>query len=266
MMRPMRAAAAVIVLSALPASAQEVDQCVAEHSRAQDHMERSELQAAKKELLRCARESCPSIVRAECSRGLDLVRQNEASIVVDARGRDGKPTTHVRLKIDGKLVAERIGAQAIAVDPGEHVVRFELATGEEREQRVLLRQGEKNKMLRADFSPTRSEHATGSAGVSSDRAASSLPIGAIVLGAVGVAGFAGFAYFGLQGRAKESDLEAECVPYCTESQADPMYRSYLLADISLGIGLAATAAAIIVGLATPNRTERGKRRPFVVRF
>jgi hypothetical protein len=235
---------AIVGLIAAPARADDNAACVEQHSRASDHLDAKRLRAAKRDFLACAREACPRVVREECAAALARVEQDLASVVVAAKGPDGEPTVDVSVSVDGERAVTRLGAEAIAVDPGERLFRFELASGERIEHKELIRQGEKNRLLSVDFSvhapPPRSTARR------EEQPDTGLGAGFWVLGGVSVIGFASFGFFALDGRAKEDDLD--CKPFCSEDQAEPMYRSYLIADISLAVGLVAGAAAAWIAL------------------
>ena len=59
---------------------------------------------------------------------------------------------------------------------------------------------------------------------------------------MGAAGLASFTYFALSGRSDHSDLE-RCKPDCTESDVNSVHTKYLIADISLGVSVAALGVA-----------------------
>jgi hypothetical protein len=63
-------------------------------------------------------------------------------------------------------------------------------------------------------------------------------VAAYVLGGVGVVALGSFAAFALSGKSAESAMDG-CKPACTQAQADKMRLRYLLADVSLGVGVAA---------------------------
>jgi hypothetical protein len=81
----------------------------------------------------------------------------------------------------------------------------------------------------------------------------SVPPAAVVVGAVGVLGLGGFAYFGLTGKARESQLDSSCAPRCQQSDADHLRMTYLAADISLGVGVAALGIATWIAVASVSR-------------
>lgn len=87
----------------------------------------------------------------------------------------------------------------------------------------------------------------------------SAPIGALVgrrrtavvaAGVVGGLGAVGFAYFGLSARSADAALDA-CTPNCEPSDVDAIRRDYLLANVSLGVGLAGVVTASVLWLTSP---------------
>jgi hypothetical protein len=65
-----------------------------------------------------------------------------------------------------------------------------------------------------------------------------------VLAGVAAIGAASFGYFALSGRSKENKLD-DCDRHCSDDRLDPITRDYLIADVSLGVGLLALAGSII---------------------
>jgi len=60
---------------------------------------------------------------------VDILVNNAGVARSDVRAEDttGADTLAVRVTIDGQLLAETLDGKAVPIDPGEHVVRFELA-------------------------------------------------------------------------------------------------------------------------------------------
>jgi hypothetical protein len=77
-------------------------------------------------------------------------------------------------------------------------------------------------------------------------------VGPLALAGVGLVGIGLFSYFGLTGLSKEHDLEQSCMPRCSPSDIDGVRTRYHVADISLGIGVAALAGAILWYVLTPS--------------
>jgi hypothetical protein len=70
-------------------------------------------------------------------------------------------------------------------------------------------------------------------------------------------GALGFAYFGLTARSADGGLDA-CTPNCETSKVDAIKRDYLLANVSLAVGLMGAGAATVLWLTAP-RTEQPTR-------
>ena len=72
------------------------------------------------------------------------------------------------------------------------------------------------------------------------------------LAGLGVVALGSFAVFGLQGRADAADLRAGCgaTASCTDDQVGAVRSKYLIADISLGVGIVALGAATLVYVLT----------------
>jgi hypothetical protein len=155
---------------------------------------------------------------------------------MDARGAD---TQDARVLIDGEQVAERLDGQSIEVDPGPHDVRVVAPDGKESTQRLLLAQGEKHRAVAVDFTvPVPKKPAP----------KPPIPVSAVILGGVGVVALGSFAFWGVLGKNLQADLEETCAPRCQQADADVMRRDFVLADVSLGIGIVALGAAALIAV------------------
>jgi hypothetical protein len=82
------------------------------------------------------------------------------------------------------------------------------------------------------------------------------------VGGLGIAGVTAFAALALSGKSDESALARPmamggCAPYCTPSQVDPIRTKFVVADISLAVGIVALAAAAVIALLNlPSPTVR----------
>jgi hypothetical protein len=214
------------------------------------------------------------------------VRGEQPSIVISARDEHGQPTLDVRLTVDGELVAQRLDGNPIDVDPGEHVLRCELANGKAIESHLILSAGEKATPVHVDFETEVLSPANPQAAIATAPAPSavpstieprrSVPIAAWVTGGVGVAAAGAFAVFGLMGSAERSHLESlGCSPRCSPGLVAIAYRDDLIADIMLGVSIAAIGVAAgiaIAALVTPRSGEhshvnvKGSRGGLVLEF
>ena len=217
------------------------------------------LREAKEALLVCAQPSCPQVVVVDCARWLKEVNASQPTVVFAVRDGEGHDLQATRITIDGTVVAERVVGSAVEIDPGPHVIRFEVVGAAPIERKVVILEGEKNRLIEVKAAteapiapePTRAP-AEPKDEVSSSKWTRPAPI---LLGSVAVLGAASFAYFGLKARNEVDDMEDSCAPNCTDGDVDGARTKALVADISLGVAIAAAAGAVIV-LSTEDQEGR----------
>lgn len=243
----------------MPAAAQDADktQCAAAYERAQEDRAASHLKSARDDLVICAQQACPTFVQTDCVQWLAEVEAEMPSVVVAAKGSDGSDTIDVKVTVDGEVFAEQLDGKTKDIDPGMHAFRFEHGDAQPIERQILIRQGEKNRIVEVSFAstepPAREEPTPPTAPSTPEVVEEPPPAGpghlrpyAFVAGGVGALGLIGFGVFGLLGRSEQADLEDSCNPNCTEDQLAPVRTKYLIADISLGVGIAGLATGTVL--------------------
>lgn len=258
------------ITAASPAArADEKDACVANHSTGQVSRNENKLRAARAKFLACASDRCPPLVRKDCTQWYQELTSAQPTIVFEVHDASGAEVTDVRVHADGELVADRLLGAAHDVDPGAHVFRVELPSGDVIQDTLLVKVGEKNRhvVLRkgavtppppppppiAPVTP-RPEQPVASGG--------GIPPLAFVFGGITIASVAVFAVFSIAGSAKESDLRDTCAPFCARDEIDSAKRSYLIGDIALGVGVVAAAATVYVLLTSGgSRPASASARP-----
>ena len=229
----------------LPASGAMADaqQCIAENELATKQRAEGKLAEAKQHYLVCAAAECPAVVRNNvrvCSKNGDSFFPTLVFVLVDDKGND---VTGARAFVDDAKTAEALDGHALVLNPGNHRdCRRNADGGEHRANRGREGRGEEPQGAypAPRETPCSRGRSLGDRVAASDREPD--PAG---LGAVGCcgrrAGIVG--YFGLSGKHQENDLKSRCAPTCKDSEVDDMYRSYLIADVSLGVSLAAASVA-----------------------
>lgn len=238
--------------------AADATSCMRAFEAGQEQQQRGELLAARATFRDCSASACPEVVRDQCVLQIEELTAQQPTVVLAARDTAGRDTTEVAVLLDGQRIADRLGGLALPLDPGRHLLRFELGT-EAREVTVVVSIGEKNRKVLADFyvppavlapSPPPPE-APPSSGP---------PAASWVLGGVGVVGLGSFVVWGLVGRGQEDRLDAcRTTQSCGEGKVDAMYRSYTVADISLGVGVLALGAAALTWALAPTPRAAGTR-------
>jgi hypothetical protein len=238
MTRPSPFVAVAALLLARPAAADDFAACAAAAEEGQSARDRHALRDARAALVRCGGTDCPEAVRRDCVAWLDDVERRTPTAVFFADAGPGRDLTDVRVLLDGVLVAPRLDGRSVAVDPGEHRVRFVREDGRAEERSVLFVEGEKNRKVEARFADAPRPPVPERAGPSP---------WAWAAAGVGVAGLAGFTAFGLAGRSDLATLD-RCSPRCDPSDVDAARTKYVLADVSLGIAIVGLGVATVLFL------------------
>jgi len=250
------------VCAAPPALAGKKE-CAQAYVEAQKLKKSGALKQARGQLEICGREECLTAVKKDCIAWLDEVSSSLPSIVVSAKGPDGKETFDVKLSVDGEVVAEKLDVKAIEIDPGTHKLVFEYAGKEPIEQEVILREGQKNKTVEVSFAsekppaaapaPVGDDPNVDPVDQTKEPGGKKIPVISWVLGGVGVVALAGAGYFWLSGESKKSSLD-DCKPNCKQSDVDSVKQKRLIGDIALGVGVVAIGAAVYFAVsAKPQR-------------
>jgi hypothetical protein len=234
----------VALLGVAPAAgADPVPECINAFEKAQVERTGGRLTRARNLLAVCSRQCCPAEIRQDCREWLFELEPRIPTIVLRARIGDGPDVADVRVYVDDELLVDRLDGRPVRVDPGARRLRWELAGHEPVETEVIVREGEKARFVSATFAPL-SPPETGSPDVPrGQQTQTGIPAGTWVAGGIGLVGIASFAVFGLSAEARERELEDSCKPNCTPDEVRPAERQALLANVSLGVGIAGLAVA-----------------------
>jgi hypothetical protein len=251
--------ASVVVAEDARAQAQppgKAAECVAATERGQAKRDEGQLVASRAEFLACGGESCPAVVRRECVRWLAEVDARIPTLVVSVADSNGKDVAAAEVSLDGvRLPAAGLG-RAFSLDPGPHVLRVTGKKVDPIEERIVVRERERERVVKLvlrSLEPPPARPASGLVTVPRKR---TVPALSWVLGGVAVLGGAGFAYFWARGMNEVSDLRGSCSPYCTASQIDDARSPLTVARISGGVGIAAALAAVTVYFLQPTTTTQ----------
>lgn len=238
-------------------------ECVAAADEGQKLRDESKLNAAREKFIMCAAKACPSVVSKQCSQWLIETEKDMPTMTFRALDDQGKETVAVKVMVDGAKVSDTVDAHALALDPGEHKVRYERADGRAIEEKILLRPGEKNRLIELTF------QVKVVAPVEAPKPIAAPPpppepdhgfriplLGWVGIG-VGAVGIASTVIFASSANSAETDLRNTCAPRCDPSLKSSIDTKVALANVGLVVGIAGVAfAAVVTVLAnTGNRTE-----------
>jgi hypothetical protein len=259
-------AARLVVLSALfgfarPALA-DVAACVRAHTSGQREAKAGRLTAASELFAACVSlEGCPEAIRAECAELRKDSERNVPTLIFAALDERGNDLIQVRVYSGDRLLTESLDGRAIRVDPGQHHFRFELSSGQVLESDVLVRQGEKNRILSLRAKPElKATNAAPTANPEASETQRSLPTSFWVASGVGAAALASWGVFAVLGNGKQATL-AECSPSCPSSSGadyDAMRRNYLIADLSLGVAVVSAGVATWLFFSSDRSSSAGE--------
>jgi len=220
------------------ARADTVQACIDASERAQQLRNAGKLNAAREALLVCGGAECPRVVREDCTKWMTEVLSTLPTIVPGAKDARGRDLVDVRVLVDGKLVTDTLDGRAYAVDPGVHAFRFEASGAGAIEERVVIRQAEKNRLVVVSFEASSPTGDAADAG----RGTRGAPVAALVVGGVGVAALATALAIDLGATGDAHELRDTCAPRCAQSDVDAIETRYTIAGITAGVG-----AALLVG-------------------
>jgi len=215
--------------------------CISAYEQTQTLRKDGKPLAAKAQAAVCAREACPALLVKDCTKWQSELEAVIPTVVLDPRSPSGGLRTDVRVKVDGVVVSEKLDLKPVPLEPGSHRFVFEAEGSVPVERTILLRDGEKNRKLTVTMAPA----------ADAKGGARPVPVGVWIFGGVSVVAIATSAVFALDGLGKKSDLDS-CKPRCSPADVDAMSSSFTFADVALGAGVMAGAAAVYLFLTRPS--------------
>jgi hypothetical protein len=258
-------------------AAADVESCTAAHASGQREAKAGHLKRASELFTTCGSDdSCPEAIRNECMELFSKLDNAIPTLTFSVSDAQGKDVTAVKVYAGEELIRDGLDGRPIPIDPGLYHFRFQLASGEVLNSDVVVREGEKNRVVAvslkpesvAPVAPEPSASEADAAPVAPEERSKAVPTGAWIAGGIGVAALGSFVTFAVLGRNQHESL-ADCSPSCDQNREDDyddLKRNYLIADISLGAAVISfTVAAVLVatsGGAAPDekRASRTRRR------
>ena len=262
-MKSVTLTSALSIFLAAP-SAWAADACSAAYEHAQELRADKDLLGAREQLLACSNPTCAEFIRKDCGQWLGEVEVSLPSVAIQAHDEHARPLTAVQTSVDGTVAAAALDGHALGLNPGKHHFEFQAAGFLPVERDLLLVEGQKNQLIEVAFQALPAAPLPAPVAPPSEPGPRVSPA-AYALGALGVVGLASFAGFGLSGLGQEHTLrDSPCAGTrtCSDDQLSPIRHKYLIADISLGVGVVSLAAATYLFLSPskPPATARGARR------
>ena len=236
----------LVTVEARATDADEKTQCIAASDQGQQLRDDGRYKDAREAFARCARASCPAIVARDCAAWRVDVDQRSPTVLFDARDDRGNDLSAVQVTVDGAPLAAELNGLPTAVDPGDHVFRYETAGYPPVEDHVAIAASDKNRVLHVRFASAPMVAPAPAAPLKLETPGPRVPVGVWVLGGAAVVAFASEAYFGITGLDQRSqDLSGpnHCAPQCSGDEKSSIETKFIAADVSLGVGVVATGLA-----------------------
>lgn len=266
-------ASVLAVTSVAPgiAAAYDGPTCAAAYEDNQIQRKKFALRAAREKLLVCVDETCPSVIRSQCADWLREVEQSIPTVTFAALDESGAEISDVTVLFDDVILKEGLDGKAVAVDPGKHTFKFVAGDRAPIEQELTVREGEKSRIVKVSWEG-KTPPGDGSGGgdvepPGTEGGGASVHPATWILGGVGVVGMGLFATFGIIGLNEKADASAEnggCEPNCTEDVVDSIRTKFIVADVSLGIGVASLVGAGIVAIVSLSSGSSSAQKPLPV--
>jgi hypothetical protein len=224
--------------------------CLATYVQAQSDRQAGQLIAARAAAVTCGSESCPDVLRSDCVTWLRELDASIPTVVFSASTPEGRDVADARVSIDARAVATRSTGEAIAMDPGEHVVTCEADGYKTVEIRLVAAQGVKNRPVRFEMDLVRRPPPLAPPATQSARPIRPLTYVFGALGIVGLAVWGGVGASAFWGDPSVATLD-RCRPNCDPSDRSAVQRKLDVADIAGAAALLGLGGALVLYLTRP---------------
>lgn len=249
----------------LPAAAADVKrECIDASTAGQTSRDAGQWLEARAQFLRCASDACPAVVRSSCSQWLSDVEGLIPSVVIRAADAHDLDITDGTAMVDGVPVP--LDGKPVSLDPGPHSIVVKTPSGLHLEKKVLLAAGERSRLIElratepftpAPALPTPAARLAPLEATPADASsASPSSIGPWVLGGTSLVALGSFTVFAIAAKNQLNRLQATCSPSCSADQTAAGKRDAGIADISLGVSVAALAGAVTWALLNGSTAEQ----------
>jgi hypothetical protein len=244
------------------ARADEKQVCVAASERGQQLRSAGKLSEAREQLMVCSRAECPRLIQQDCTQWMSEVLGTLPSVVPGAKDKKGRDVVDVRVSVDGKIAAETLDGKAIVLDPGVHTFRFETKGAPAVEEQVVVKPGEKNRIVTVTFAVGEESSPGPSAPVVAG--SSSPPYAAYVLGGLGLVALGAALVVDLGASSDARNLRDTCAPSCAKGDVDDVQSRYTIAGVTAGIGGALVITGVVLFfLNRSSSAKTGSNRPLL---
>lgn len=252
----------VFIVPAAAFAADEVAACIKNSDTGQELRDQGKLIEARESLAVCARDVCPAQIRTACAEWLTGLGPRIPTMVIAAKDEAGHDVTDGTVMVDGKKVDGALAGKAFPLNPGPHAFRFERDGATPVDLQVVAREGEQRRLVPVTFKAAAPAGTGVGVGVGTGNGGnhapppdkprgggSGPPLVSWVLGGAGLVAVGVGAVLGITALGDRSDLkDRNCAPYCPQGDVDAIRTKFIIADITVGVGIVAVGAAVVLWL------------------
>lgn len=237
------------------AVADEADECASKAEEGQSLRDQSKFIEARDDFARCARESCPSVVRKDCNAWVADMDGKIPTVVFAVKDTRGDDVANVSVTVGGKSFT--LDGKATPMNPGPAHLTFESPGLGAAELDVVIREGEKARVVEVTIGKEPTDKGGGKPSGPVAPVETRTPIAFVVTPWVMVGlSAASLATFGaLQGiaRGELSDIEAGCgaTRTCSADVLDPVSTKFTVSGVMFGASIATLATAVGLWIFAP---------------
>lgn len=234
-------------------SEQDPAECISTHADAQVLVKAGKLLEARKKFDACAVADCPKVIQKDCKNLGKTVDKSIPTLRLSLFEPDGKAVNGFEVELDGTALPLSASEEPIEVDPGTRKFRLSAPNYPTAELSVDVRGGQKNRTIVVQFAPR-------------DPASRKIRNLGQILTGVGAFGIVTFAAFEVSARLDQADLGDRASRPRTDRDyelVNRMHTKYLVADVSLGVGLVSLGVATYLLLTTKDSVAPVTPKPLI---
>jgi hypothetical protein len=236
-------------LVATSARADEADVCADAAEAGQKLRDERKPLEARDQFLRCAKASCPALVREDCIGFAADIEKRIPSVVLRAKSEKGDDLSDVRVTSAGKVIATKLDGAPVRLEPGAYELTFEATGLPPATQKIVVAEGEQRRVVEVVL---RSTPAAAGTGTAEDTGVGPAPW---IIGGIGLSGLTVFGVLQGVAWAEHADVEERCgaAGTCTDEDLDPLRGKFIGSLVGLGVGAAGiVTSAILFGVLGAN--------------
>jgi hypothetical protein len=128
-------------------SPESVNACVDKYKSGLDNEQAGRLKQARELFIGCAKASCGSPLRDECTTRFTQLSTDIPSVVPVVTDEAGNPQTDVEVRVDGERLTSSLDGHSFLLDPGVREFSFSREGRVFATQRLMIVQGQRNRLV-----------------------------------------------------------------------------------------------------------------------